>query len=62
MVFWLFQLDCVSFSPDYCFAYVCKNFLFGFKKEDEIRSKLIKCFNIENVFLSGLFGIVLAFL
>ncbi|MGN1076246.1 MAG: hypothetical protein ACI4QP_04715 [Candidatus Enteromonas sp.] len=60
VVFWLFQLDCVSFSPDYCFTYICKNFLFGFKKEDEIRSKLIKCFNIENIFLSGLFGIDLA--
>lgn len=61
-VFWLFQLDCVLFSPDYCFTYVCKNFLFGFKKEDRIRSKLIKSFNIQNIFLSGFFGMILMLL
>ena len=61
-VFWLFQLDCVLFSLDYCFTYVCKNFLFGFKKEDNLRSKIIKCFNVENIFFSGLFGMVLMLL
>ncbi len=61
-IFWLFQLDCVLFSPDYCFTYVCKNFLFGFKKEDRTRSKLIKSFNIQNIFLSGFFGMILMLL
>lgn len=60
--FWLFQLDCVIFSPDYCFTHICKNFLFGFKKENNLRSKLIKCFNVENIFFSGLFGIILVLL
>lgn len=60
--FWVFQLDCVLFSPDYCFTHICKNFLFGFKKENNLRSKLIKCFNVENIFFSGLFGIILVLL
>lgn len=61
-VFWLFQLDCLLFSPDYCFTHICKNFLFGFKKENNLRSKLIKCFNVENIFFSGFFGIILVLL
>ncbi len=61
-IFWLFQLDCILFSPDYCFTYVCKNFLFGFKKEGRIRSELVKSFNIENIFVSVFFGIILIFL
>lgn len=61
-VFWLFQLDCILFSPDYCFTYVCKNFLFGFKKEGRIRSELVKSFNIENIFVSVFFGIILILL
>lgn len=55
----LFKLEYILISPDYCFAYLCKihDYYDGGTKES--RSELIKAFNILNIIISSAAGVLL---
>lgn len=55
----LFKLEYILISPDYCFAYLCKihDYYDGGSKES--KSKLIKAFNISNIIISLVVGVLL---
>ena len=57
----LFKLEYILISPDYCFAYLCKvhDYYSGGTKES--RSELIKAYNISNIIISLAVGVLLVF-
>lgn len=55
----IFKLEYILISPDYCFAYLCKihDYYDGGSKKS--KSNLIKAFNISNIIISLVVGILL---